>query len=288
VDFAALSIQQLRYLDAVARGSTFADAADELFVSQSALSQGLARLEEIVETSLFESDGRRRRLTEAGRVLADSASRVLGEMDSVAADLEARAAGAVGTLRVGMIDAAALYLFSDGIASFRLRRPDVEVLITVKGSDDCLGRLARFDDDVAIVVGPALGFETELVAEEPFCMYGPEQSPSPGSTWVLYPTYSHTRAMIDRALQGSGFTTYVIAESGNPEVLRQLAVLNGSWTVLPGSVSEQEGLIRGEQIACREIVVARRQSSSDNLLVDTFVDGLSGNSQPGSSSPQSK
>ena len=274
MDLSSLTVRQLRYLDAVGDGRTFSEAADGLFVSQSALSQGLARLEQIVETPLFEADGRRRRLTDAGRVLADSASRVLGEMDYVVADLEARAAGAVGTLRVGMIDAAALYLFSERIASFRVQHPDVEVLMTVKGSDDCLRRLARFDDDVAIVVGPALGFETTLVAEEPFFVYGPGRLPTSDSTWVLYPTGSHTRAMIDQSFQESGPTTTVIAESGNPEVLRQLAVLNGSWTVLPGSVAEQEGFTKGEQIACREIVVARRQSSADNRLVDAFLEGL--------------
>ncbi len=269
-----MSIQQLRYLNAVAGGATFAEAADELFVSQSALSQGLARLETLVDSVLFENDGRRRRLTDAGLMLAESARRVLAETDRLAADLEARASGAAGILRLGMIDAAALYLFTDWIARFREQRPDVDVVITVKGSDDCLDRLARFEDDLSIVVGPAEGFNAKPVAQEAFHLFGPGSSPTPESTWVLYPTGSHTRAMIDRAIQSVGFEPEVVGESGNPEVLRQLAALNGSWTVLPGTVAEEPGLLKGRKIASREIMVALRPDAPSNPLASAFISGL--------------
>ena len=274
MDLSSISIRQLRYLNAVADGLTFAEAADELFVSQSALSQGLARLESMVDVRLFETDGRRRRLTEAGIVLAESARRVIAETDRVAADLAARASGMVGSLRLGMIDAAALYLVPEWIAEFRNQRPNVEMLITVKGSDDCLNRLARFEDDVSIVVGPADGFDVTRIAEEAFHLFGPGGIPGTDATWVLYPTGSHTRALIDRALLSGGDDPDIIAESGNPEVLRQLATLNGSWTVLPGTVEEQPGFERSEMVECREIVVARRPNGADNPLVEAFVKGL--------------
>ena len=70
MDLSAVTIQQLRYIAAVASHDTFGDAADALFVSQSALSQGLARLEALAGMPLFETDGRRRRLTEAGERVA--------------------------------------------------------------------------------------------------------------------------------------------------------------------------------------------------------------------------
>ena len=275
MDLTALSLQQLRYLDAVASGATFGDAADDLFVSQSALSQGLARLEQLVSVPIFETDGRRRRLTDAGGELARSARRILAEADRIGADLEARASGDLGVLRLGMVDAAALYLFPGAVTSFRAGHPDVNVVITVKDSAGCLARLSTFEDDLSIVVGPAEGFDTTPVAEEPFYLFGPGWVPAPGATWVLYPTGSHTRAWIDRELRTADLTPEVVGESGNPEVLRQLAVLNGSWTVLPATIVAGAGLVRGAAIGNRQIVVARRPHAPPNPLVKSFMGRLS-------------
>ncbi len=275
IDLHSVTLQQLRYLDAVAQGSTFSEAADDLYVSQSALSQGLGRLEALVGTDLFEIDGRRRRLTDAGRRVAAVARRMLAEADRLAADLEDRAAGRRGRLRLGMIDAAALYQFPEAVAAFRDAHPDVEVVITVRGSDDCLDRLAGYHDDLAIVVAPADGFATEVLAEEEFAVYGPDRRPQPGDPWVLYPASSHTRALIDTGLAAAAIRPRVVGESGNPDVLRQLAVLNGAWTVLPeavGSGAEGAGLMRGERVMVRPIVAARRLQAPPQPLVEAFLD----------------
>ena len=76
-----LTLQQLRYFNSVAEGDTFADAAAIIGISQSALSQGIARLEQVVGARLLERDGRRRRLTNAGELVAGYARRVLGESE---------------------------------------------------------------------------------------------------------------------------------------------------------------------------------------------------------------
>ena len=67
-----LTLQQLRYFSAVAAGETFADSAALIGISQSALSQGIARLEQVTGSRLLERDGRRRRLTDAGEAVAAS------------------------------------------------------------------------------------------------------------------------------------------------------------------------------------------------------------------------
>ena len=274
MDLSSVTIQQLRYLSAVADGDTFGAAADELFVSQSALSQGLARLEALVGIPLFEDDGRRRRLTDAGLALADGAGRILAESKSLAADIERRAAGERGVLRLGMIDAVALYLFPDVIARFRESRPDIEVLITVKGSEDCLVRLAGFEDDLSIVVGPGEGFATTIVAEEDLHVFGPRERIPADAGWVLYPTGSHTRALIDDGLRAIGIVPQVVGESGNPAVLRQLAVLNGNWTVLPSTLGGLGELTQGSDVGSREIVVARRSDTPENAVAQAFVEAL--------------
>ena len=70
-DLEGLTLQHLRYFNAVAEGETFADAAALIGISQSALSQGIARLEQVTGTRLLERDGRRRRITDAGELVAE-------------------------------------------------------------------------------------------------------------------------------------------------------------------------------------------------------------------------
>ena len=267
MDLESVTLRQLQYLVSVADGLAFSDAADELHVSQSALSQGLSRLEDLAGTPLFEPDGRRRRLTWAGEELAQYARRVLGDTVGVGDRLRARSQGRAGTLRVALIDAAALYLLPDRVEAFRSDRPDVDLVITVATSGQCLDRLRSFAVDVAVVVGPARGFDTQTIIEEALYLFGPAATDADGAPWVLYPAGSHTRARIDAALAERGSSPSVMAESGNPAVLRQLAALMDGWTVLPASIGRptSTGWGRRELLTTRPIVIAKRQGSSDDL-----------------------
>lgn len=115
VDLGPVRIRQLQYLVEVARVGQFGDAADQLGVTQSAISQGLARLAEQLGIDLFEADGRYRRLSPAGQAVAAAAAELLAEARSLERDISERVSGAAGALRVGMIDAAVLYLLPAAI-----------------------------------------------------------------------------------------------------------------------------------------------------------------------------
>lgn len=72
-----LDLRLVRYFEAVCRHLHFGRAADELFVSQPALSQGIAKLEKRLELQLFERTQRQVALTPAGRELRLEAERLL-------------------------------------------------------------------------------------------------------------------------------------------------------------------------------------------------------------------
>ena len=63
-----MELQQIRYILAIAEEKNITKAAEKLFVSQSALSQQLLKLEQELGTPLFERSGRILELTEAGRI----------------------------------------------------------------------------------------------------------------------------------------------------------------------------------------------------------------------------
>jgi len=271
-----LTLAQLRYFAAIADGGTFEDAAAVLGISQSALSQGIARLEGITGTRLLERDGRRRRITDTGALVADYARRVLGESETLANDLDARQSGTAGQLRVGLIDAAALYLLKERIAAFRHTHPELELSIIVAGSDDLEQALLDFRIDLAVVIGPTSRAESIPLLTEPLHVYRGQGSIA-DATWALYPAGSRTRAAIDSGLARAGIDPNVTVESGNPAVLRELAALTGSFTVLPtgvaGAVVELEPIM--VNVAQREVLLATRTSRSASEVVGTFAAAMS-------------
>ena len=263
-------------MDAVADGTSFADAADELFVSQSALSQGLARLEQSLGVTLFEPDGRRRRLTAEGRLVADYAKQTLAATRELTDALADWLAGRAGTLTVAMIDAA-LSLFPDAIDHFRTDHPDVRLMLNVNDSSRCLELLRDFQADLAVVVGPVEGFQSHTITTEALFLYGPDRRPRPDDPWLFYPAGSQTRAIIDRALAGRHTRIEVAAESGNPHVLADMAALMDGWVVLPDLIGSHTSrpLTRHRRITTRDIVIAKRHAAPANPLAARFAAAVS-------------
>ena len=278
-----LHLQQLAYLRAVDRWGTLTEAARRLGVSQPALSQSLAQLERRLGAPLLERDGRRRRLTEAGAEAARFAAEVLGRADALRDWLRARDAGRAGTLRAGMIDAASLYVLPAAIRAFRAERPGVRVRLVVDRSDALLGRLARFELDLAFVVGPVgdAAFEADEVLREPLFAYAPPGAAGDpaGAEWALYPRGRRTRLLIDEGLAARGIRPRVVLESDNPAVLGQMVALGLGWSVLPASAMEgaMEGAAhafagsRRERVAERALFAVRRAHAPPDASAGAFL-----------------
>src|SRR5262245_53077342 len=96
-----LDLARLRALRAVASYGTVTEAARALHCTPSAISQHLAKLDRETGSTLLERDGRRLRLTEAGRVLVRHAGRVLAAVEEAEAALAAHHTTVSGRLVIG-------------------------------------------------------------------------------------------------------------------------------------------------------------------------------------------
>jgi len=281
LDASLFHLRQLAYLHEVGRLEGFTRAAEALGVSQPALSQSLADLERRLGVPLFEPDGRHRRLTEDGQEVLAFAEHTLADLRALRERLDARRRGEAGLLRVGMIDAASLYVLPEVIRRYRLGHPEVELSLLVDTSTALVTRLRSFELDLAFVVGaPEDGdLRGDEVLREPLYVYGPPASrsrkPPPGADWVLYPAGSRTRAVIDAGLAALDIRPRVALESHNPEVLRQMVALGLGWTVLPLPVARERGggralrLREGPLVAQRSLVGVRRRA--ENPRVEAFL-----------------
>lgn len=279
-----VTTQQLQYLVAIEAAATWGDAAANLGVSPSALSQGIAELERRLGVRLFERDGRRRVPTRDHAEVLRYATRTVAATHDLERWLVRRRGGEAGTVRVGMIDAAATHHYRRALRHFRDARPDVELRMSVAPSGDLLRQLRRGRLDLVVCVRPAEtppGVTVEALFDDPLAVLAPPDT-DPGSPpeqwgpWVTFPEGSHTRALVASALRSAGAAFEVVAESHQPEVLREMVLLDIGWTVLPtaGDPRLAELVVVEAAVASRQLVLARREHASPDAAADDLADRL--------------
>lgn len=281
-----LTIQQLDYLVAVVDEATWADAAERLAVTPSALSQGISQLERRLGVPLFDRDGRRRVLLPGADEVVDYARRVVAATHDLGRWADATRAGTVGQLRVGMIDVAAVDYFGATLQGFRRDHPDLDLHLAVAPSGTLADQLLSGAISLAVMVRPVHPTgELDLVElmDEELAMYAPAgvrlPAPADWGPWVTFPSGSHTRGLVARRLAEFGAPFDVVAESHQPEVLRGMVGLGMGWTVLPVTQAETEPLplrrVREAPLLVRRLVVARRHDRLSDPAADALVERLS-------------
>lgn len=144
------TLQQLRLFEAVARHKSFTRAAEEIHLSQPAVSIQVKRLEENVGLTLFDQIGKRITLTEAGRELYAASRDVLGRLAELDGAIDSLKGEVAGTLRVTAVTSAK-YFLPHLLGAFLRRYPDVEPKLKVVNRQAMLERIADNEDDLYVM-----------------------------------------------------------------------------------------------------------------------------------------
>lgn len=122
------SLDLLRGFEAAARNLSFTKAAEELFVTQSAVSRQVKTIEEHLGVALFARRHRALLLTEAGHELYRATAQALRQLSDAAARIRERGAGRTLTV-TATIGFASLWLIPR-LTDFRSQRPDIDIRIS--------------------------------------------------------------------------------------------------------------------------------------------------------------
>ncbi|MCD4536264.1 LysR family transcriptional regulator [Nocardioides sp. cx-169] len=144
-----MDVRRLRLLVELSRLGSMREVADELGHTTSTVSQQIAALAREVQTPLVEPDGRRVRLTPAGRRLADHAVTILAAVDAARRDLDPDAEPA-GTLRVAGFATAVRRSLLPIIGDLATSHPGVRVLVSEYEPLEAFELLASDDIDLAL------------------------------------------------------------------------------------------------------------------------------------------
>ena len=139
------SLDFLRGFEAAGRTLSFTRSAEELFVTQSALSRQVKALEDALGVPLFERRHRALALTPAGQAFHRAVSEHLRAI-ALAADAAGRQAREPGLTLTTTVSFASLWIIPR-LSRFRARHPDVEVYVS---ADDRTVDLDRGDVDIAV------------------------------------------------------------------------------------------------------------------------------------------
>lgn len=160
----------LRSFVAIVESGSMLSATEQVFVTQSALSLQIKRLEELVQQPLFVRDGRKLVLTAAGDVLLGYARRLLSLHDE--ALLSVKGGGFSGPVRFGTVQDFAETFLTGILARFAELHPDSHVFARVAGTAELQTLLERGQLDV--LVGFAATDHPASVRTAPMRWYGGE------------------------------------------------------------------------------------------------------------------
>jgi DNA-binding transcriptional LysR family regulator len=145
----AVETRRLELLLQLSRLGSMRAVAQEMHVTTSTVSQQVATLATEVGTALIEPDGRRVRLTPAGRRLAEHAVTVLAAVEAARLDLDP-AAEPAGTLRVAGFATAVRRSLLPIVAGLATSHPRLRLLIAEHEPFESFAMLAADDADLAL------------------------------------------------------------------------------------------------------------------------------------------
>jgi LysR family transcriptional regulator, hydrogen peroxide-inducible genes activator len=174
-----MTLNELRYIVAVAQEKNFGRAAQRCFISQPALSVAIQKLEEELETQLFERGKSEITVTPVGERIVEQAHKVLEEAARIRDIAQAGRNQLAGVFRLGAIYTVAPYLLPDLVPALNTLAPDMPLEIEENVTEQLEAALKTGRVDAAIIALPfhPPGIATEFLYEEPFQVVVPQSHP---------------------------------------------------------------------------------------------------------------
>lgn len=159
----SITLRRIRSFITVAQAGGFRRAADELAISQPALSAHVKELEEQLGVPLFRRTTRQVRLTDNGELFLTRVRRALSDLESVILEVKEQAAIQRGRVVVATVPSIAANVLPRILPAFMKAHPGIAVHIYDDRAESIEGRVVRSEVDFAI--GPAIENSTDLEFE---------------------------------------------------------------------------------------------------------------------------
>ena len=256
---ARLNYHHLYYFWQVAKTGNLTQTAQNLHVSQSALSSQIKQLEASMDLELFNRDGRKLALSEAGQRVLLYAEEIFSKGEELELLLSKGVAPATQSLRIGTL-ATMSRNFIESFIEPIINRENVDFSLHARRQPDLLNELSTHQFDMALTNIEVMGsdqqlWRCQLLARQPVSIIGP-----PGlklgkkfshryvnQRWVLPVTETPVRSGFDGFCAQYQFKPKISAQADDMPMLRLLARDSGALAVMPEVVVKDE-LLSGKLV----------------------------------------
>lgn len=234
-----MNLRQLRVFDSVARHMSFSAAAEELMMSQPAVSQQIRALEQQLDAKLFEWTGQRLFLTDAGQAIRAHAEAMLERGTEIERALAELRGPTRGRLALGANTTGGMYVLPAIARSFLEAHPDAELTLQIESTNRIVDRVMQNFVDVAVVTGPLSDERlaiTDLYRDELLLIASPSHpfsalasvsaEQAAAARWVLYTPDSRTRALVQRAFEELGLKLSPAMQLASTEAVKKAVEAN--------------------------------------------------------------
>jgi len=233
-----LTLQQLRLFESVSRLGSYTRAAEELFITQPAVSIQIKRLEAQVGLPLFEQVGKKTFPTAAGKTVYAASLDIINRVKDLKNSIEELKGTVKGTLQMSVVTTAK-YFLPNLLGSFLQQYPDVEPKLKFTNRARVIERLINNDDDFVVMgqVPKDINLEAYPFLNNILGVVAYNYHPLSNKKnitleelvkqrFLIREAGSGTRYVFDQLLQKHGLSIEPYMELGSSEALKQ-AVMAG-------------------------------------------------------------
>lgn len=247
-----LTLRQLKVFESVARRLNYTRAAEELHLTQPAVSMQVKQLEDQLGVALFEQLGKRIHLTDAGHEVLGYARTITQQLDELEGILNRLKGLSGGRLRIA-VATTANYFIPTLLGAFSRRYPDVTVSLDVTNRETLLRDLAENTVDLVIMGQPPaeLDVEAQAFMDNPLIVVAPPDHPLADKkriplsrlqeeTFLVRESGSGTRIAMERFFAERGMRLKTGMEVGSNEAIKQSVQAGLGLGLLSRVTIEQE------------------------------------------------
>ncbi len=201
------SLRQVMTFRTVARLGNVSMAAEELHLSQSAVSIQISGLEAAAGAKLVTRTGRGVRLTEAGELLLTYADRLASLWNETSDEMTTFLGAFTGTLRVGAVTTAE-YWVPRLLVTFVNEHPKVKIKLHVGNREEMVRSLASHEIDIAVMGKPPdeIRVESSRIANNPMAFLAAPEHPLMAETRITMARLAEERLLVRERGSGSRIT----------------------------------------------------------------------------------
>lgn len=254
----SISINQIKYVLALAHAGSFSKAADACFVTQSTLSTMIMKMENQLDLKLFDRKSKPISLTKEGRVLIDQFKVISNEYDNLQELIQRTKEEFYGTLKIGIIPTLAPFLLPLFLDKLITNYPNINFSISEITTQQIVDQIRLRELDIGILSLPLdeKGLQQKNLFKEEFLIYDARENTRESSKytikdidanrlWLLEESHCLTNQIekicqLRKQRKASNNLTF---SSGSILSLLELVNMNKGLTLLPKLATRHKNLI---------------------------------------------